>query len=140
MRFGLAIHLPHRIRPSQERQIRAFRVFLVRAGYGANMPKQPRSRWAIPLVVLTALWGLVLIVMTAFLIAMSLNGQPFSPSALIAGAAVAFGAFITLAPVLSWLRNLGNQRLGATIAPGMATMVAVGAWLLYLLRQPPIGS
>lgn len=94
------------------RQIRAFRVFLVRAGYGANMPKQPRSRWAIPLVVLTALWGLVLIVMTAFLIAMSLNGQPFSPSALIAGAAVAFGAFITLAPVLSWLRNLGNQRLG----------------------------
>ena len=123
-----------------ERQIRAFRVFLVRAGYGANMPKQPRSRWAIPLVVLTALWGLVLIVMTAFLIAMSLNGQPFSPSALIAGAAVAFGAFITLAPVLSWLRNLGNQWLGATIAPGMATMVAVGAWLLYLLRQPPIGS
>ena len=50
-------------------------MFLVRAGYGANMPKQPRSRWAIPLVVLTALWGLVLIVMTAFLIAMSLNGQ-----------------------------------------------------------------
>lgn len=56
------------------------RVFLVRAGYGANMPKQPRSRWAIPLVVLTALWGLVLIVMTAFLIAMSLNGQPVNPA------------------------------------------------------------
>ncbi len=104
------------------------------------MQKQRRSSWAIPLVVLTALWGLALIVLTAFLIAMSLNGQPFSSSALIAGVAVGFGAFITLAPVLSWLRNLGNQRLRATIAPGLVTMVAVGAWLVYLLRQPPIGA
>ncbi|SDZ04816.1 hypothetical protein SAMN05428934_10916 [Tessaracoccus flavus] len=85
----------------------------VTTGYGANMPKQPRSRWAIPLVVLTALWGLVLIVMTAFLIAMSLNGQPFSPSALIAGAAVAFGAFTyTASP-----RRRSGAHMGVTAAP-----------------------
>lgn len=45
------------------------------------MHEEVRPSWATPLVVLVALWGLALIVLTAFLIAMSLIGQPFSSSA-----------------------------------------------------------
>ena len=103
------------------------------------MHEDVRPSWATPLVVLVALWGLALIVLTAFLIAMSLIGQPFSSSALIASVAVGFGAFVTLFPVLQWLRKLGNQQLRNTVLPGVITMVAAGAWLMYLLLQPSTG-
>ena len=53
------------------------------------------------LVALVGLWGLLLIVLTAFLLAMSTVGQEFSVAALGTGIAVGIGAIITLLPVLA---------------------------------------
>lgn len=103
------------------------------------MDEGGRSAWAVPLVVIVALWGLTLVVLAAFLIAMSAIGQPFSSSALVAGIAVGIGAFVTLRPVLAWLRCRGTTRLRPILLSAALTMVAVAAWLLYLLSQPAIG-
>ena len=91
------------------------------------------------LVALVGLWGLVLIVLTAFLLAMSTVGQEFSVTALGTGIAVGIGAIITLLPVLAWLRDHGAKRLWPTVAPGLLSLVAATAWVAYLLLQPSVG-
>ena len=73
------------------------------------------------LVALVGLWGLVLIVLTAFLLAMSTVGQEFSVTALGTGIAVGIGAIITLLPVLAWLRDHGAKRLWPTVAPDLVS-------------------
>ena len=92
------------------------------------------------LVALVGLWGLVLIVLTAFLLAMSTVGQEFSVAALGTGIAVGIGAIITLLPVLAWLRDHGAKRLWPTVAPGLLSLVAVTAWFASLAVQPSVGS
>ena len=74
---------------------------------------------------MVGLWGLVLIVLTAFLLAMSTVGQEFSVTALGTGIAVGIGAIITLLPVLAWLRDHGTNPLWPTVAPGLVSLVAV---------------
>ena len=82
----------------------------------------------------------MLIVLTAFLLAMSTVGQEFSVTALGTGIAVAIGAIITLLPVLAWLRDHGAKRLWPTVAPGLLSLVAVTAWFASLALQPSVGS
>ena len=91
------------------------------------------------LVALVGLWGLVLIVLTAFLLAMSTVGQEFSVTALGTGIAVGIGAIITLLPVLAWLRDHGAKRLWPTVAPGLVSLVAVTAWFASLAVEPSVG-
>ena len=83
------------------------------------MHQARRPGWQVILVALVGLWGLVLIVLTAFLLAMSTVGQEFSVTALGTGIAVGIGAIITLLPVLAWLRDHGAKRLWPTVAPGL---------------------
>ena len=103
------------------------------------MHQARRPGWQVILVALVGLWGLVLIVLTAFLLAMSTVGQEFSVTALGTGIAVGIGAIITLLPVLAWLRDHGAKRLWPTVAPGLVSLVAVTAWLAYLAVQPSVG-
>ena len=103
------------------------------------MHQARRSGWQVILVALVGLWGLVLIVLTAFLLAMSTVGQEFSVAALGTGIVVGIGAIITLLPVLAWLRDHGAKRLWPTVAPGLLSLVAVTAWLAYLAVQPSVG-
>ncbi len=103
------------------------------------MHQARRPGWQVILVALVGLWGLVLIVLTAFLLAMSTVGQEFSVAALGTGIAVGIGAIITLLPVLAWLRDHGAKRLWPTVAPGLLSLVAVTAWFAYLALQPSVG-
>ena len=103
------------------------------------MHQARRSGWQVILVALVGLWGLVLIVLTAFLLAMSTVGQEFSVAALGTGIVVGIGAIITLLPVLAWLRDHGAKRLWPTVAPGLLSLVAATAWVAYLLLQPSVG-
>ena len=103
------------------------------------MHQARRPGWQVILVALVGLWGLVLIVLTAFLLAMSTVGQEFSVTALGTGIAVGIGAIITLLPVLAWLRDHGAKRLWPTVAPGLLSLVAVTAWFASLAVQPSVG-
>ena len=103
------------------------------------MHQARRPGWQVILVALVGLWGLVLIVLTAFLLAMSTVGQEFSVTALGTGIAVGIGAIITLLPVLAWLRDHGAKRLWPTVAPGLLSLVAVTAWFASLALQPSVG-
>ena len=103
------------------------------------MHQARRPGWQVILVALVGLWGLVLIVLTAFLLAMSTVGQEFSVTALGTGIAVGIGAIITLLPVLAWLRDHGAKRLWPTVAPGLLSLVAVTAWFASLAVEPSVG-
>ena len=103
------------------------------------MHQARRPGWQVILVALVGLWGLLLIVLTAFLLAMSTVGQEFSVTALGTGIAVGIGAIITLLPVLAWLRDHGAKRLWPTVAPGLLSLVAVTAWFASLAVQPSVG-
>lgn len=102
------------------------------------MHQARRLGWQVILVALVGLWGLVLIVLPAFL-AMSTVGQEFSVTALGTGIAVGIGAIITLLPVLAWLRDHGTNPLWPTVAPGLLSLVAVTAWFASLAVQPSVG-
>ena len=102
------------------------------------MHQARRPGWQVILVALVGLWGLLLIVLTAFLLAMSTVGQEFSVTALGTGIAVGIGAIITLLPVLAWLRDHGAKRLWPTVAPGLLSLVAVTAWFASLAVEPSV--